>query len=66
MNRRRGLAVGVCMSLLFVAMPVRFTYAIEGGESALGENIVTLINISDNGILVGQQCSVGNANYGKQ
>lgn len=57
MNTRRKLAVGVCISLLFVAMPVKFAYAIEGGESALGENIVTLINISDNGILVGQQCS---------
>jgi secreted trypsin-like serine protease len=57
MNKRRSLAVGVCMSLLFVAVPVKFTYAIEGGESALGENIVTLIKISDNGILVGQQCS---------
>jgi secreted trypsin-like serine protease len=38
-------------------MPVRFAYAIEGGESALGENIVTLINVSENGTLIGQQCS---------
>lgn len=57
MNSHQGLVVGVCMSLLFVALPVRFAYAIEGGESALGENIVTLINISDNGTLIGQQCS---------
>jgi hypothetical protein len=49
MNRERGAAIGVCVSLLLVALPVRFAYAIEGGESALGENIVTLINIRGNG-----------------
>ena len=57
LNRRRGAVVGICLSLVFGFLPARTVYAIEGGESALGENIVTLINISDNGILVGQQCS---------
>ena len=43
MNKRRKLTVGFCMSLLFGFLPARTVYAIEGGESAIGENVITMI-----------------------
>ena len=43
MKRHQGLVVGVCMSLVFGFLPARTIYAIEGGESAIGENVITMI-----------------------
>ncbi|TRZ83858.1 MAG: hypothetical protein D4R92_00160 [Actinobacteria bacterium] len=49
------MVIGVCASLLLVALPVRLAYAIEGGESALGENVISIL-FRTNG-RINQACS---------
>ena len=44
MNKRQGTFLGLCFSLLLVFLPVRVASAIEGGESAIGENVITMIS----------------------
>ena len=56
MNKRQGTFLGLCFSLLLVFLPVRVASAIEGGESAIGENVITMIGRSSSGQIY-QQCS---------
>lgn len=56
LNRRRGAVIGICLSLVFGFLPARTVYAIEGGESAIGENVITMISRNSSGQIY-QQCS---------
>ena len=55
-SKQQKLVLGVCASLVLALLPWRTVHAIEGGESAIGENVVTMITRDSVGRL-NQQCS---------
>lgn len=56
MIKKQGTLLIICLALLHAILPASITYAIEGGESAIGENVITMIQRTSSGQFY-QQCS---------